>query len=135
MGSGTNQIPATTNQPFTSFPTDYAKLPTVSIIIPNDNHNMHDGSIGAGDQWLKEHLDNYVQWAKNHNSLFILTYDEDDNYHGNHIVTIFTGSMIKSGQYEDAANHFNVLRTIEEIYGLPYTGYAATAKPITDCWK
>jgi hypothetical protein len=26
------------------------------------------------------------------------------------------------------------LRTIEDMYGLPYAGAAATATPITDCW-
>jgi hypothetical protein len=135
IGNSANQIPATTNQPLSSFPQDYSILPTVSIVIPNDNNNMHDGSIGSADEWLKDHLNNYVQWAKKHNSLFILTFDEDDNYHGNHIVTIFTGAMVKSGQYSEQINHFNLLRTIEEMYHLHYTGYAATVKPIATCWK
>jgi hypothetical protein len=135
IGTGLNQIPAITNQPFTQFPEDYSKLPTVSIVVPDDNDNMHDGSIGRADKWLKDHLNNYIQWAKTHNSLFILTFDEDDMRHGNHIVTIFIGPMIKRGEYSEQINHFNVLRTIEEMYRLSYAGYAASVKPIIDCWK
>ncbi len=135
MGKGINQIPFTTNQPFTAFPIDYSKLPTVSIIIPNLNNDMHDGSISTGDNWLKEHLNNYVQWAKVRNSLFILTFDEDDNNHNNHIVTIFTGEMVKKGQYSDKIIHYNILRTIEDMYGLSYAGNTSIVKPITDCLK
>jgi hypothetical protein len=135
IGTGNNQIPATTLQPLSAFPADFSKLPTLSIIIPNDNNNMHDGSIRTADEWLKNNLNNYIQWAKTHNSLFILTFDEDDMRHGNHIVTIFTGAMIKSGHYSQKINHFNLLRTIEDMYNLPHAGYAASVKPIHNCWK
>jgi hypothetical protein len=135
MGTKTNQIPTTTNQPFTSFPTDYTKLPTVSFVVPNQNNDMHNGSISTGDTWIKNHLDKYIQWAKTHNSLFILTFDEDDKNHGNHIVTIFCGSMVKGGQYSIKINHYSVLRTIENMYGLSYAGNAANATTISTCWK
>src|SRR5690349_20982408 len=94
MGTGKSQIPASTNKPFTSFPTDFTKLPTVSIVVPNQNNDMHNGTIRTGDSWIKNHLDTYVQWAKTHNSLFILTFDEDDDSQGNRIVTIFSGPMV-----------------------------------------
>jgi phosphatidylinositol-3-phosphatase len=135
MGTGRNQIPSATNKPFTAFPTDFTKLPTVSIVVPNLNNDMHDGSISTGDTWLKGHLNNYVQWTKTHNSLFILTFDEDDGSHGNHIVTIFIGSAVKHRQYSSKISHYNVLRTIEDMYMLPYAGKAANVNPITRCWK
>ena len=96
---------------------------------------MHDGSISTGDSWVKNHMDSYIQWAKTHNSLFILTFDEDDDSHGNQIVTIFNGSMVKSGKYSSQINHYNVLRTIEQEYGLSYAGNAANATCLTTCWK
>jgi hypothetical protein len=135
MGKGKNQIPETTNQPFTAFPDDYNKLPTVSLVVPNQKNDMHDGSIRTGDDWVKNHLDGYVQWARTHNSLFILTFDEDDYGTRGHIVTIFSGPMVKSGENKMTINHFNVLRTIEWMYGLPYAGKAAKVKTIENCWK
>ena len=39
------------------------------------------------------------------------------------------------GSYGETINHFNVLRTIEDMYGLPPAGASATATPITDIWQ
>jgi phosphatidylinositol-3-phosphatase len=136
MGTGQNQIPPTTNQPFSAFPfTDFNLLPTVCFVVPNQDNDMHNGTISAGDSWLNNNLNNYIQWSKDHNSLFILTFDED-NYNGdNHIVTLFTGKMVIGGEYADTVNHFNILRTIEDMYGLTYAGNAATASPVLNCWN
>lgn len=60
MGPGKNQIPANTNQPFTAFPSDYAKLPTVSLVVPNQINDMHSGSVRTGDAWVRNHLDGFV---------------------------------------------------------------------------
>ncbi|HET6884215.1 MAG TPA: DUF4214 domain-containing protein [Pirellulales bacterium] len=127
-----NVMPTSVNQPFSSFPTDYSKLPTVSLVVPNVQDDMHDGTIQQADTWLKNNLDGYVQWAKTNNSLFIVTWDENDTSAGNHIATIFDGPMIKSGQYNEAINHYNVLRTVEDLYNLPAAGSSATAASITD---
>ena len=32
------------------------------------------------------------------------------------------------------ANHYNLLRTIEDMYSLPHAGAAADAQPITGVW-
>ena len=79
-------------------------------------------------------MEPYVQWARTHNSLFILTFDEDDNLHSNQIPTIFSGQMVVQGQYNTGINHYNVLRTIEDMYGLVHSGAAASAIPIQGCW-
>ena len=89
--ASTNGIPSSLNVPLTDFPTDYDSLPTVSFVIPNQNNDMHDGSISAGDTWLQNNLDGYIQWAKNHNSLFIFTFDEDDSSLNNRILHSLLG--------------------------------------------
>ena len=131
QGGRANAVSPAQTQPFTSFPkNDFSLLPTVSMVIPNEQNNMHDGSRVAGDQWLQQNLDGYVQWAMTHNSLFILTWDEDDGAHGNHIATLFVGPMVIPGQYDQLINHLNVLRTVEDMYGLEYLGNTASAVPI-----
>lgn len=139
VGSGTNQIPVTTNQPFTAFPSsNFTALPTVCYVIPNMTDDMHNGTdpsrIVLGDSWVHNNLNNYIQWAKTHNSLLILTFDENDNSAGNQITTIFNGAMVQAGQYSDTINHYSVLRTIEDMFNLPYACNAATASTITNCW-
>jgi len=103
-------------------------------VIPNLNDDMHDGTIQQGDTWLQQHLDTYVQWAVTHNSLFILTFDEDDGSQGNRIATMFVGQMVVPGQYSELIYHFNLLRTLEDMYDLPYAGVSGNYQPVTDVW-
>ena len=130
-----SNVPAESNQPFTSFPADFDKLPTVSFVVPNQQHDMHDGTINEGDEWLAANIDSYAQWAQTHNSLLIVTWDEDDFVDDNKIVTIFVGQQVKPGTYGETINHYNLLRTIEDIFGLPSVANSTTATPITDCWR
>src|SRR5438552_2197033 len=84
-GTGTpppNTFPPTVNQPYTSFPSNYDSLPTVSIVVPTQINDMHDGTIAQADTWLRNNLDGYIQYARTHNSLFVLTFDEDDGSAG-----------------------------------------------------
>ena len=79
-------VATSSNLRFADFPSDYNLLPTVAFVIPNLNHDMHNGepvqSIPAGDNWLQQNLDGYYQWARTHNSLLILTFDENDDHSG-----------------------------------------------------
>jgi acid phosphatase len=123
------------------FPADYNKLPTVSFVIPDMDNDMHNsGSAGTsaaikrGDTWLKENLDNYIKWSREHNSLFILTFDEDDFTKKNQIPTLFIGPMIKPGAYSEKINHYNVFNTIEAIYGL-WADSSKNDTVLRDIWQ
>ena len=129
-------VPAASNQPFSSYPSDFGQLPTVAFVVPNQSNDMHSGSIAAGDKWLQQHLDAYVRWAPAHNSLLIVTWDEDDEAtEANHILTLFVGAHVQPGQSGQTLDHYTVLRTIEALYGLPFTRQAASAKTIADVWQ
>jgi hypothetical protein len=127
-------VPASDNQPFSAFPTDFTQLPTVSWVVPNLCNDMHDCTIATGDTWMQNHLSAYATWATTHNSLLITTFDEDDGSGGNNIYTSFYGQPVQQGVYTEHIDHFSVLRTIEDMYGLPYAGAAASATSITDVW-
>ena len=130
-----SQDQANDNQPFSSFPSDFTRLPLVSFVIPDLLDDMHDGSIQQGDAWLKNNLSAYVDWAMNNNSALIVTWDEDDGTDNNQVATVFVGGAIKPGQYSETISHYSVLRTIENLYGLPALANAGNAAPITDVWK
>jgi acid phosphatase len=131
-----SNVPATSNLPVTDFPSPdrFDALPTVAIVVPDLDHDMHNGSIAAADAWLRDHLDAYVQWAATHNSLFILTWDESNNQQSNGIPTLFVGPMVKPGWYSEPLNHLHLLRTLEDLYGLPYAGESANVGAIVDVW-
>ena len=121
---------------------------------------MHDGHdparISQADAWLKDHLDGYIQWTRSNNSLFIITFDEGEHREGNfinrilrffhdkddregkennHIFTLFAGGMVKHGSYNQKIDHFRLLRTLEEMYNLPYAGNSSTSSAIYNVWK
>lgn len=120
-------VPTSANRPFSAFPTDFRKLPKVSFVAPNNVHNMHSASVSAGDNWLKSNLNDYATWAPKHNSLLIVTWDEG---HGssNQIATIFYGAHVKPGNYNEAASHYSLLRSIEDMYGVTALGASAGKK-------
>jgi acid phosphatase len=149
-----SNIPRTCHRSFKDFPktpAQFSRLPTVSIVVPNqenDMHNIHTGgkpeAVHKGDEWLRKNLDAYYRWAKRHNSLLIVTFDEGDDasqFKGltnpsvppkdrmhrdlrNQIPTIFAGAHIKAGDYTEGngITHVNILRTIEAMYHLAKCG-------------
>ncbi|MBI3222261.1 MAG: acid phosphatase, partial [Nitrosomonadales bacterium] len=129
------RLPATLNKRFADFPQDFSQLPTVSFVIPDQAHDMHDGSFFTADDWLKQHIDPYVDWAFKHNSLLILTWDEDDGRQYNRVVTLLVGPMVKPGRSEQRIDHYSVLRTLLDFYGLPALGASRDAAPVKGIWK
>lgn len=133
--SNFSNVPASASEPFTAFPAgDFARLPTVSFVIPDLCDDMHDCSVAVGDDWLKKHLGPYLNWAMTHHSLLIVAWDENDGSPGNQIPLIFAGEMVRAGHYGQFVTHDNVLATIEAAYGLPRTGRSVAAAPITGVW-
>jgi phosphatidylinositol-3-phosphatase len=131
-----SNVPRSVSQPFTKFPlAGYSRLPAVSFVIPNLCHDMHDCPVSTGDAWLRDHLRSYTSWAMTHDSLLIVTWDEDDSGHSNHIATIFVGQQVRPGRYGKPIDHYNVLRTLEQAYGLPHRSQAARHYPITWVWR
>jgi hypothetical protein len=127
-------LPTGINQPYTALPDDYADLPTVSFLVPDLCNDMHDCDVATGDTWAKQNLAPYVEWAKSHNSLLVVTFDESEGKGDDPIATLLVGPMVQAGDTAQHVDHYSILRTIEEMYGLEPLGEAANRDPITDIW-
>jgi acid phosphatase len=131
-----SNVPRSASQPFASFPgDDFARLPTVSFVVPDLCDDMHDCGVPTGDAWLRRHMAGYAAWAMTHDSLLILTWDENDGSPGNQIATIFAGQMVRPGRYGERITHYNVLRTVEDAYRLRRDGHAAAVRSVTGIWR
>ncbi|MBW8487181.1 alkaline phosphatase family protein [Actinomadura parmotrematis] len=130
-----SNVPASTGYTWAQWPTDYTRLPTVSFAVPNLCNDMHDCSVGTGDTWVKSKLSAYATWAVAHNSALVVTFDEDNRLAGNRIPTVVYGAHVKTGTYATQWNHYNLLRTLEDMYGTTHAGNAASASPITAIWQ
>jgi acid phosphatase len=125
--------------PYTYLSSDLASAattPNYAFITPNLCDDMHDCSVSTGDTWLSKNLPPILNSpaCTVEKCLLILTWDEDDNSSANHVLTIFAGSAAKTGVTSAVHyNHFSLLRTVENIFGLPtQTSNDAAASPMTD---
>jgi len=125
-----SQLPGSVAQPFTAFPADPTTLPSVAFVIPNEQHNMHDGTIAAADGWLQANLSGYATWARDHNSLLVVTWDEDSSTERNRIPTLLVGADVRQGEVQGTWTLHNLLRTIEDATGAGHSGSAAAVQPI-----
>ncbi|MGC0416052.1 alkaline phosphatase family protein [Embleya sp. AB8] len=132
---GFSNVPTSTAQTFDQFPTDFTTLPNVSFVVPNLCSDMHDCSVATGDTWLRDNLGAYATWAQTHNSLLVITFDEDNRLSGNRIPTVFSGQPVRAGSSSSTTyNHYNLLRTLEDMYGTSHAGQAGSAADITGIW-
>jgi hypothetical protein len=134
---GFSNVPTSTAKTMAQFPTDYTALPKVSFVVPNLCSDMHDCSVSTGDTWIKNNLGAYATWAKTHNSVLAVTFDEDNKLSGNRIPTVLYGEHVAAGSSSATTyNHYNVLRTVEDLAGLTaHAGNAASASDITGIWN
>jgi hypothetical protein len=67
----------------------------------------------------------------------IVTFDESEgDEKDERIYTVFLGDMVKNRTVDREYNHYRVLKTIEENFGLPPLNSGDTnAAPITEAWK
>jgi hypothetical protein len=126
-----------------SFVQDAKKgLVAYSFYTPNMNHDGHDTTVQVAGAWVKKFLDDTFPEKLRKGTLVIVTFDESGGNADNRIFTLFLGDMVKEASQQDPAalgrryTHYNVLRTIEDNFGLePLTANDRDAKPITDIWK
>jgi hypothetical protein len=129
-----SNVPAAVSRPLTEWPTDFTDLPDVAFVVPNERHDMHSGTISVGDTWLASHIGPYAKWATTHNSLLVVTFDEDDHSAANHIATFLYGAHITPGNYAQHITQFSMLATLQASTGLTCTEQSCGARPIRGIW-
>ncbi len=131
-------VPGSANKRFSDFPTDFNQLENVVCISPNLNNDMHDGSVARGDKWLKTKLSSLVEWCKNHNSIFVVYFDENDGAEGNKIPVIALGQNVKVNYQNNILyNHYNWTRTICKMFAAneTWTTNLNSREVINGSWK
>ncbi|MBI4923161.1 MAG: hypothetical protein HY834_15570 [Devosia nanyangense] len=111
-------------------------LPDFSLYIPNNHNNGHDTGVAFADKWLASRFGPLLHDARfMKGMLFVVTFDEAD--HGNGVFTVLFGDMVQPGSVSDTAyDHYSLLRTIEDGFGLGSLGRNdAAATPIAGVFK
>ncbi|HWX74552.1 MAG TPA: alkaline phosphatase family protein, partial [Solirubrobacteraceae bacterium] len=117
------------------------KLPAFSFITPNLIDDMHDGTLAQGDAWLEANLPTILTSAAyqgGHVAVFV-TWDEGEGGSSNecatnlsdvgcHVATlVLSPSTPTEARSATLFNHYSLLRSSEQLLGLPALGEAASA--------
>jgi phospholipase C len=120
--------------PFTQLRADLARraLPRFVWITPNICHDMHSCPVRDGDRFLAR-LVPELERAVGPRGAIVVTWDEGSAL-GRHIPTIVAGPAARAGARSSFAyDHYSLLRTIEDAFGLPHLRGAACpcTRPLT----
>jgi hypothetical protein len=92
---------------------------------------MHDCSVAAGDAWLKKYVTAILASpAWDASSAIFITFDEGTSSTGGggRIPLNVVSPRTRAGTgVSSAYNHYNLLATVEEAWGLPRLGHASGA--------
>jgi hypothetical protein len=122
----------------TEFDADLAaqSLPQFMLYIPNNNDDGHDTSVAAADTFMQNRFGHLLDDPKfMAGTLFVVLFDE--GHFSNVIYVSFNGAGVRPGATSDVRrNHYDMLRTIEEIFHVGTLGQKdASASVIDDVWK
>jgi hypothetical protein len=108
-------------------------LPSYAIVTPDLDHDMHDGTVAQGDQWLGPWLQlitggpDYRQGRL----VVLVTWDEGSGsgHHPSHVpLYVLSASTPPGTRVALPLDHYALLRTAEQLTGVaPPLGRASTA--------
>ena len=123
--------------PFSQFASDLnaGTLSNYIWITPDLCNDMHDCGIASADAWLQSVVPSIVQSPAFANAVLFIWWDEGTTTigGGGQVPLIAVSSRTPSGLLSQIpANHYSLLRTIEDLWGLPPLGQSATARSMTE---
>jgi hypothetical protein len=110
----------------------HGKPPDFGFVVPDQCHDMHGAAgcgdlVRTGDGFLASTVAKIRRWARR--ALIFVTWDEAERG-SNHVLTlVIGGTKAKSTR---AYDHYSLLRTIEDRFGLGCLGRACGAPPMAD---
>jgi hypothetical protein len=105
--------------------------PDFAFVVPNLCHDMHDCSIATGDAWVKRFVSPLLDVP---DTVVFVVFDEGER--GNQVAALALGTAVRPHSvFTRRVDHYGLLRTIEQMQGLPLLGAAAKATTIDGIWK
>jgi phosphatidylinositol-3-phosphatase len=110
-------------------------LPDFAFVVPDLCHSMHDCSVATGDAWLRKLLPPLLRLP---DTAVFVVFDEgsSDLRGGGHVPAFVAGTAVAPhSRFSGVTDHYGLLRTVEDAWGLPMLGRSADAKAITGIWR
>ena len=109
------------------------KLATFTFITPDQNNDMHDGTVAQGDNWLRTYVPLFIKgpnYQAGDTAIFIM-WDEGSTSTGTPLIpSLVIAPSIKTGTIvTTVANNIGLLKTTQEVLGLQPLLGCASGKP------
>jgi hypothetical protein len=120
------------------------QVPRFNMVIPNDCEQGHDpcgtaNQFGQFDSFLRREVPQIeASPAFGRNGLIVITYDEwgDATPNNHRVAFVVLGPHVRPGNYGGRFNHYGLLRSLEDGFGVPHhLQRAAGAQPISQIWR
>jgi phosphatidylinositol-3-phosphatase len=101
-----------------------------TFITPNLINDMHDGSIGDGDRFLRSYVPALMATPqyRSRNTVIFIVWDENEGAGGNQVPCLVISPFTRGAKDGTHYTHYSLLRTTEALLGLPLLGNARSAK-------
>lgn len=101
-------------------------LAQYNFYTPNLRNDGHDTGLAGASAFAGPFIEKLMPLIATSRTLVVLTFDEDNYLHFNHIYTVAMGPVIKAAQHGTSDNHkynhYSTLRTVEENWNLGTLG-------------
>ena len=100
-----------------------------TFVTPNLINDMHDGSIGDGDRFLRSYVPALMATPqyRSRNTVIFITWDENEGGGGNQVPCIVISPFTHGVRDGTRYTHYSLLRTTEALLGLPPLANARSA--------
>ena len=126
------------DQPLPAFAGDARAnaLPNLGFLIPDLEHDAHDGTLPSADAFLRGTLEPALQSRdfKTGRLVIIVTADEDDKSSDNAVLTSLLTPALSHKVTDAPLTHYSLTRYLCQVLGVPPLGKAATAPDLKDAF-
>jgi hypothetical protein len=123
-----------------NFDRDFASnsLPEFSFFVPNLEDDGHNTGVDYAGKWFSQKFGSVLanqDFMKD--TLFVITFDENDGKGPNRVFTVLLGGAIRAGsQSSNAYTHASLLRLVEDEFNLGTLGQLdQSSDPIDGIWN
>jgi hypothetical protein len=112
-----------------------AQLPAFAFVAPDLFHDMHDRGVATGDAWLRRFVPPLLRAPR---TVVFVLFDEGTTTAGGggHVAAIAAGTAVaRRMRYTLPTGHYAVVRTIEDVLGVPALGASARTPPLRGIWR
>jgi phospholipase C len=145
-----NDVPLGTlsSSPFLEAFASETTAPKLSVVTPNLNDDMHDGTVPQGDKWLNNWMQKLTStsvYKSGDTAVFIIWDEGEGGTYPNscakstdvscHVAALVVAPSVKAKSVSTPFTHYSFVRTVEALFHLPLLNQAKSAASMVSAFN